>query len=71
MNQLGWRNKLRKVRKQRDEALAQVAELEKRGVDSGELDKLKAENESLSGELRACKMREGKLKKQLEKLKGK
>lgn len=95
MNQLGWRNKVRDMRKQRDAALAKVDELEARGVDTAELDLLKAEVENLKlvaneyeafkveaampndaaelekvkGELRASKMREGRLKKQVEKLK--
>ncbi len=66
MNQLGWRNKLRDMKKQRDHALEQAAQ----GADTAELDALKADNDKLTGELRAAKMREGRMKKQIEKLKG-
>lgn len=41
--------------------------LKGKAQDSGELDALRKEVDELKGELRAAKMREGKLKKQLEK----
>jgi len=67
MNQRFWRDKVKRAQKKARYFEEKYEVLKAKLQDSGELDALRKEVDELKGELRAAKMREGKLKKQIEK----